>query len=93
MANWPKNGLLDPKAITDTSGLPLDYSAAHEAEGESWHFMPWDANVPRSAVGIIEGMWFEQYELVLETDRVRVIPADEAAGFWRKWWAAELERK
>ena len=32
-------------------------------------------------------------EPALEADRVRVIRADHALGFWRTWWAGEADKK
>jgi hypothetical protein len=93
VGNWPKNEVLDLKAISEATGLPLDYSTERDAQEESWIFMPWYSTAPRSSLGILEGMWSEHYELVLEADRVRVIPVDAAVGFWRAWWAREVERK
>jgi len=31
--------------------------------------------------------------LILEADRIRVIPADAALRFWREWWDREMEKK
>jgi hypothetical protein len=92
VASWPKDGPIDLSAITEAAGLPLDFSAAPDAREERWHFFPWNANAPRTALGLIEGMWSDDFEIILERQGVKLLSRHDAVEFWSEWWATEEKK-
>jgi len=64
----------------DWGGIPVasEQWTLHSREGE-W-----------SLLEVLSSLTSEgQISFVLEGKTLRVVPADEAAGFWARWWAAE----
>jgi hypothetical protein len=37
----------------------------------------------------LAGLWPGEFQPIVEDDRVRFVPADEALRFWKDWWEKE----
>jgi|SRR5882672_2507486 len=76
-------------------GLVLDWSEKLLDTDPPW-VTRWTFNPQRSEGGTLETFMAiagDCGELVLERDRIRVLPRDEALRFWRDWWKSEDEKK
>lgn len=72
------------------SGLAIDGSALGPSERrpESVWFPPWEG--PSDGADLLTRM---AVEAILEEDRIRLVPREQAALFWKDWWEKEREKE
>jgi HEAT repeat protein len=81
--------------LCERGGLKLDETEAGFPEDTDWNSDsgPGRPTIPEALNSLLGfGTPIPRYEFVLEADRVRVLPHDEALRFWQAWWEEE-ERK
>jgi len=90
---WPGNSPISLELIRRATGLPVEVAPSLDAGALSWLFMPWAGVPSRTGLGFLEGISCQDGDLILEGDRIRAVPIEEALAFWRKWWAQEAGGK
>jgi hypothetical protein len=72
------------------AGLVIDGSALGPSERrpECFWFPPWEG--PSNGADLLTRM---TVEAILEEGRIRLVPREQAAEFWKEWWNREREKK
>jgi hypothetical protein len=79
------------EAVSRGAGLGIDAAALGPSEKpapECFWFPPWEG--PSNGADLLKKMPFEA---ILEADRIRMVPAAQAADFWKEWWDKEREKE
>ncbi len=79
------------RELARAAGFEVDWTGAHALDDRGWAAsLPPDASATvlpalESALRLPDG-GPGPYEMILEPDRIRLVPRDEALRFWRAWW-------
>ena len=71
---------------------PMGMDGTKEEWGQEDHRI-WNWNGSMSRLEVLESTLSENYEVILEEDRIRILRREEALIFWKEWWAKERKKK
>ena len=95
----PVNGFMEHMAealfnmLGEELGLPVDVSTLTPYERECMRLS--GGNYKRSQLldALEQASRGSATEIIIEEDRIRIVPRDEGLRFWTKWWADQKENK
>lgn len=77
------------RAMAKEAGMDVEVVAGPWGDGERRLDREWGTSELDRPTPLLDAIWWElpqEYELILESDRIRLIPREEALRFWRAWW-------
>jgi HEAT repeat protein len=77
------------KSLADEAGLRMESLPEEFLK----HQGAWTAGMDTPVLFALKASVHSPWDLILEADRIRVLPREEALKFWTSWWKGEQEKK